>query len=130
MRPTNQPGATMRREFFLILTLAVALGAMASPAWADPTAQQALDYWNSQDSNKHFMYGAYLSGMAAGYGWMNAELQSAKRPMVYCQPEKLALSAEIVAQLLSGYLKRHPEFKQSSIGLVTLNALKDAFPCK
>ena len=91
-----------------------------------------------EGARKHWKRGDVLetqvSGMIIGLGWANAELVDRKEIPLYCQPGKLALTAENALDLLDEFLKRpslqSPEARQLPYGTVLLAALQDAFPCK
>lgn len=72
---------------------------------------------------------AFIHGQAAGLGWANATLKNQGRPLLFCQPEMLAINPEQAVDIMRDYLMRHPEHSDFEAGLILLAAHKEVFPC-
>ena len=73
----------------------------------------------------------YLAGMAQGFMWANAELDSRETPRIFCPPPKLPLSGSTVYQLSINYVDENKGWldEELPMGFATLQALLEAFPC-
>jgi hypothetical protein len=78
----------------------------------------------------------YISGVASGLAWANAELRSMNRQPLYCAPENLPMNFENYRDLIDGYItklaKTVPQEKLDKFfaGGALLRALIKAFPCE
>ena len=86
------------------------------------------DYRRLKDDKPFdLFFGGYLSGMTAG----NTVLAARNRPLLFCPPPKLVLNASNLKQILDRYWEQKPSHDETApFGLVALEALQDAFPCK
>ena len=71
-----------------------------------------------------------ISGMQIGMLWANAELRHRKQPLLYCQPEKLRITAPQMVDMLRKTIRENPRLGDYPIGLAVLTTLQDTFPCK
>ena len=72
-----------------------------------------------------------LSAYAEGMGWANTELESQGCAALYCQPGKLALTAQNIYRLTTDHIETadyevDPDWP---FEMLTLEALMEAFPC-
>jgi hypothetical protein len=82
----------------------------------------------------------YLAAVLDAYSIVNGELEEDKKPLLYCQPENLGLSALNLRQLVHNELKEARTAVSESdwevysqvmnIAFVSLRALQKTFPCK
>lgn len=72
---------------------------------------------------------AYVSGIGAAYAWANSELERERQPLLFCQPRTLALTSEILVQLLDKEIQ-NPLYKpEYPIEMAVLFSLKRNYPC-
>jgi len=87
------------------------------------------DYRKLKDDKQFDLYlGGYLMGITAA----NTNLAVRKQPVLFCQPPKLTLNGSNIKQIVNGYWEQKSIARDESIsfGLVALEALQDAFPCR
>jgi len=72
----------------------------------------------------------YVSGLANAYDWVNAQSENENTKMLFCPPENIAITVNQNMDILSRFIAAHPTEAKRSLGLVLLEALKDALPCK
>ena len=73
----------------------------------------------------------YLGGYLTGITEANRILAVRKQPLLFCQPPKLVLNGSNIKQIVDRYWEQKPTHDETtSFGLVALEALQDAFPCK
>jgi hypothetical protein len=87
------------------------------------------------DSPKQTVIGEwYFNGMVAGFVAANETLSLKGQPQLFCPPEKLTLTGEILQDLMRKFEDNHPEIRKHASGegmvAAALLALEDAFPCK
>jgi hypothetical protein len=91
---------------------------------ADKYTQYATQPW----------FKSYMHGVGQGYGWANAQLELRGQALLFCQPRKLSLTQENLANLLDRYLTAQLEAGKNPTSLMLepllLQALQEAFPCK
>ena len=73
----------------------------------------------------------YVFGVGEGLSWANARVRTNKLPLLYCQPEHLAITKENFMQILDDEIKRPgTSYKdQTPIELILLEGLIRTFPC-
>jgi len=113
-----------------IVALTIVMLVLSAGAYAEPGAADIISVYNGKDAQARDKIALYVSGMAHGFGWINGEAKQNGQSPTFCQPGKLGLSSDIVIQLMSDYLKTHPQLKDQPFGLVAVLTLVDAFPCK
>lgn len=76
---------------------------------------ELLDYW--------------LDGVAQGLSWTAAADKSGKK--VFCLPEKMALSGDILRSVIQQFFEAHPNVRKDDVymGAVAVLAVQEAFPC-
>jgi hypothetical protein len=71
--------------------------------------------------------------METGFGWANAVLSDGGGKPLYCVPPKVVLTGEQLIDILRRYIEepktRPHAIGSQELGLVLLQALRDAFPC-
>ena len=72
---------------------------------------------------------AYVSGVGAAYSWANSELERERQTLLFCQPRTLALSSDLLLQLLDKELQNPAYRPEFSIEMAVLFALKRSYPC-
>ena len=77
----------------------------------------------------------YFNGMMAGFGAANSELEFKGQQPLFCPPENLTLTGDILQDLIRTFANQHPEIRKHASGstgmeVVALLALQDTFPCK
>jgi hypothetical protein len=103
--------------------IAAALLTVALPASAQHTdAAHAIAQFKQGDVAIRIL----VMGEVDGLGWANVDLAAP----LFCQPVKLALSADQIFDIMERYLNSHPEKGQFPVGMVVKLSLKEAFPCK
>jgi hypothetical protein len=70
-----------------------------------------------------------LLSYTEAFGWINARLQIAGKPLLYCVPPKLALRREQAGSILREHVKLHPKEGAYPASMVMLSAMEEAFPC-
>ena len=75
----------------------------------------------------------YLSGILAGLSIANAALWSKGQQELFCPPEKLDITGEMLEDMMRKYGEEHPELRSSqsiSTPIGALLTLQGTFPCK
>jgi hypothetical protein len=74
----------------------------------------------------------YINGVGRGFLWANVFLDRAGKPLLYCQPPKLALGSDNYIQLLTNYIddNKHEVKDDAVVEALLLLALQEAFPCR
>jgi hypothetical protein len=101
---------------------------MLSPAYAEPTAGAVLKAF--EGSNPDIGFKDYLIGTIDGLSWANVRLSFEQKPKLFCVPNKMALTSEQAIDILRRYVDGLPKDAGHSFGMVMMDALIDAFPCK
>ena len=97
-----------------------------TPAFAELSAKSILERLAQGDSASKF----YLMGNGNGLSWANSALYNKHMPLLFCVPEKVALTSEQELDILKRYVVENPATADRPVGAVLLTALIDAFPCK
>ena len=97
----------------------------------------ATSLWAYKNDVKYYLQNkndlvlkTYINGVGEGYGWANVENGSAKNPLIYCQPAKLALSGLNYIDIIDRELEAFNYPMDTPIEFVLLMGLKRTFPCK
>lgn len=69
---------------------------------------------------------AYFQGIVTGLWWYDARIQSENKRRLFCP--KFPLARDQVFFIMKSYVEKYAEW-DFEIGLVTLAALEEAFPC-
>ena len=90
------------------------------------------DYQDSKTGSRDIrgLASAYVSGMGAAYTWANSELERDHQPTLFCQPRTLALTGDVLGQLLDKELQNPLYRPEHPIEAALIFALKRAFPCQ
>jgi hypothetical protein len=107
-----------------IAAMAISL-ALAGPACAEPTAAEAIRLHRLKSSETT----SYLSGLAAGFAWAEADRSARNEPMLFCPP-RMAQTVDQQLSILEQYLERFPSLADGPVGSAMLRALHDRFPCQ
>jgi len=100
--------------------------ALSTPGAAEPpSASEAIAKIKGGDP----IDSLFVLGLVVGMGSANAYLSASGKPPLYCQPEKLAITAKQAGDILERYVKKTPD-KDLPVDTVLLYALIDVFPCK
>ena len=123
-----------------LLALAAAVCALAGVARAEPNIAQYEQFTGDQGTPEtKLVFPMWLAGVGLGFQWMNNEFVKRGQPAAFCAPETFGVSADQFDTLLHDFLKkrraaldaqRQADLAEFPTGLVLLNAMKDAFPCK
>lgn len=89
-------------------------------------------YLQDKDSKTTLIY---LSGLAEGLRWANADIKRANLPPLFCVPKKHVLRIENYQNILDRKIEELRESKlfdedKLLVGPVLLKGLKDTFPCE
>ena len=82
------------------------------------------------DQKQRQVIESLIGGMQDGLGWANAELFHRGQPVLYCQPDKLAITHHQMVDMVRREKKEKPGLGDLPLGGVVLHALQDTFPCK
>jgi hypothetical protein len=115
---------TMRTLFPCVCLFLIFVPASAATP-AELSAREAISKFNRGDHDLII----YVTGLANAYGWVNAQSENTKLKMLFCPPEKLAITVSQNMDILKRFVAAHPHYADSSLGLALLDALKDALPC-
>lgn len=121
-------GFTMRIISGGLAIVAVITGLVAapSPARAENSAKWFLD----QIDGGNTVALVVLDGYANGMSWANTDLKLRGLPPLFCEPDRLAITAQQNADILRRYVDgAGAALAEDPAGLVLLYALKDTFPC-
>lgn len=114
------------RKFVLLKRFGVLVLLVGSQsAIAQPTAQEILRGVDANDKSSRTI----INAIADGFGWANAYLSTRGQTMLFCQPEKLAITTDQNADMIRQYLQAYPGDSQRAVGLVLLRAYIYTFPC-
>jgi hypothetical protein len=102
--------------------------ALSTPVGAakPPSASEAIQKLRANDPADEL----YVLGVMAGAGAANAYLNSQGKPMLYCQPGGLAITAPQAGDILERLVEKFPATKDIPVYTELLDALIDVFPCK
>ena len=112
---------TLRATRYLLASLI--FGALAVPACAEITAEQAIANREMVETK------LYLAGIGAGFTWANANITSRKLQPTFCAPAKLGITAEQYGEILADYVKENPASASRPVGAILLASLQRVFPC-
>jgi len=88
------------------------------------------DYRRLKDDKpfEQYLGGGYLTGVTAA----NTILAARRQPLLFCTPPKLVLNGSNIKQIVDRYWEQKSIARDDStfFGLVALEALQDAFPCR
>lgn len=123
-----------------LAALAAAAGLLAGAAQAEPTVAQYEQYTGAQGTaDMKVIFPMWLAGVGLGMQWMNNEDVKRGQTGAFCPPDTFGATADQFDALLRDFLKkrraaldsqRQADLAEFPTGLVMLNAMKDAFPCK
>ncbi|WP_139223648.1 hypothetical protein [Methylocapsa palsarum] len=111
-----------RRVGILLLTSMISI----SHASADMTVSEFIKLLNGKNRIQALLY---INGIGTGYIFANSKQKSESRPMLFCQPNNLALGPEQYINFVQTAVQRAPTLRNESLGMVLLFELADAFPC-
>lgn len=114
----------MRKARCAAMALMLA-GFVSSPATATITAHDILA---KIDAGREADVGL-LVGASAGFMAANAWLASKNRPVMFCVPNKLAVTPDQTVRILRDYLAYHPSSNSIDVSTVLLGAFEYTFPC-
>jgi hypothetical protein len=97
-----------------------------TPAAAELTAKSILERLERGDPSEKL----FLMGIGIGLSWANAGLNSGHKPLLFCVPEKVALTSEQELDILKRYVHENPASADFPVGGVLVSALIEAFPCR
>jgi len=89
----------MRKTLSIIATILIGL---PLPAAAQGTAQDVLAMKNQRSIQ------LYITGVGEGMFWANTYLATTKRPIIYCQPQSLAVAGYQYISILEQIIAKRP----------------------
>lgn len=111
------------------LALAAALAVTATPAFAEPSLKDFLD----SRGEARELFEVYIVATEDALSWANASLENEGRQGLYCPPQRIALTADQVVDIVVRFsqVEREQDVDPAEmyLSLFVLFALKDAFPC-
>jgi hypothetical protein len=120
----------MTKAFQWLSGAAMILGAVLSTpaAAAQTSAAEAVEGISAEDAIAKFKandpnVAVYVVGIKSGFEWANVWVR------LYCQPVRMALTADQAVSITEQFLEGHKPQKGGPLGMVMLNALVDLFPC-
>jgi hypothetical protein len=120
---TNSP----RRQIRYLLASAVLLFS-GQATQAEVNADTFLKMHRTPEWRKTSEF--VIMGNYGGLTWSNAYLASNHRPLIYCQPLNLTLTAPQLIDMLQHKVNEDSDLKNGPVGAVLLQALLEKFPCK
>jgi hypothetical protein len=77
---------------------------------------------------------SYINGVGNGYAWANGELANRSQPLLFCAPDKLALTEDNFVAILNDEIDKHPGAikgysDDTPIEFILLHGLQHVFPC-
>jgi hypothetical protein len=107
---------------------------MSAEAQIDPylKARDFLSYCDThrrECAQRRLFCDALMIGLIQAYGWANAALTNGGQPMLYCQPEKLALNTNQAMDILRQQAEKDRTIADQPVGLVVLMSLQRLFGC-
>ena len=90
---------------------------------------QVKDYARLKDTA---WFKIYINGVGAGFERVNAYLNEVGRPPLYCQPQKLTLTAEDYLNIIQDSIRKHKGTIKLNypVEMILLQRLMEKFPCK
>jgi hypothetical protein len=73
---------------------------------------------------------SFVEGMTLGLLWGNVTLKDQGQPLLYCQPEKLVITGNMMIDMMRSALKDNPRWGAFPLGMMTMVTLQRTFPCK
>jgi hypothetical protein len=116
------------KKLFQFLAMAFAFTLSVAPAYAEASAKLFYGMINEGGNSKK-LASITLDGYFNGYLWANAYNQNIQAPMIYCQPEGLALQLDQEVDIFVRYLNKNPGEMDTYTGIVVMKALMETFPC-
>jgi hypothetical protein len=121
------------KRFGCMVAMVICL-CLPTVARAEDTADQFLARYDAAPTPaSKLVWTQYIETMETGFGWANAVLSDGGGKPLYCVPPKVVLTGEQLIDILRRYIeevKTRPHAIGSQLlGLVLLQALRDAFPC-
>ena len=116
------------------VALLIALCLLSSTAArADWSADEFLARYGAAKSDlEKSIWQRHIEDMSTGFEYANVALIYRGDTPLYCQPKKIALTAEQLADIMKRFLEDNKNAKglgSGPIGAILLLALQDAFPC-
>lgn len=114
----------MRKEFALGLLL------LAGSAHAE---LYVPDYLVARHASNWEGTRLWVLGLGEGYMHANTKLKHRRQAPFYCQPPRLAMTADNYVRILDDYIEEQPkaaDLSKITISLMMLEALEASFPCK
>jgi hypothetical protein len=116
---------------------AIALAALLTCSSFSANAGYSLDkyreYTTSKSPQKELLMDTYITGVGTGIFWSNAVLEAQGKQPLFCMPAKLALSPELIKQLLSRQIETHdggpPYTGDKDVEIIVLSSFIQTFPC-
>jgi hypothetical protein len=90
---------------------------------------KALWIYDQNLPKSRLMLEQVSKGIQNGLMWANATLRQDGRPMIYCQPDRLTITGEMVIEMVRKLVNDHPEWGKKDYDFVAFTALKRTFPC-
>lgn len=113
----------------ILIGLAIFGFFLVSLASADVTLKT---YKSTKDTET---FKSYIAGVGNGFGWANTFLGTKGEPPLYCQPNKLSMTAENYLQILQKFIQENKELTDKLgpdcfVEMLLLQGLIETFPCK
>jgi len=97
---------------------------------AHATKLTVEQFRHPKDGDDHLTHLLYLSGVNAGLLAYNVAVQSSNKGPLFCQPGKLALTPDQVADILRRWAEKQGKSGDKlPVELALLYALVETFPC-
>ncbi len=109
-------------------TLASLTMLIASPVYADLPLDFTLEQLEN-DKGEASATRMYLLGIYDGFSWANAALSNRGQKKIFCQPEKLAITADQVISIYIRFAKKWKGDANLPAGIIMELALEEVFPC-
>jgi hypothetical protein len=88
------------------------------------------DYKNGMSSPSGAVeMAALLDAIINGTQWSNAALANHNEALLYCTPDKLALTQDEEVAIVNNYIHENNTAGSWPLGLIALNAMQATFPC-
>lgn len=122
-------GKIMSKNFKLLVSALALAAASTSPALADdlPTAREHINWLADPETKQLATISVHSYSQA--FNIANSAIYIETGEKLFCQPEKLALTAEQAVSMLKKYVAEKPEHADEPMGIVLLLAFKTVFPC-
>lgn len=118
----------LKRNFALAVATCALLA--ATPLRAEISGENVQQLLSSKNESSRTLGMSVIYSTFNGLFWANVQLGNDNNALLFCQPVKLAMSAEQSVVIFEQKMKENPKMAGYPLGMIMLIALKETFPCE